>query len=190
MTPQAAILKVLPQPSKRRSRPSPASKVRGGGPTLHGRRKWARVAGNRQHAGGKKPRTSFVTVERMLQALGIEQSAGTAKNPERCRRQTGRPEPRRSRTSGRGRTADTASARERLRCAQAVCPRSHFPRRVTGKTRSGDRPRRRNQAHQSKCCPRRTKNNPVLIGEPGGWQNGDRRRPWPCGSSMAMCRKA
>ena len=61
---------------------------------------------------------------------------------------------------------DRPEPRGQVPGARAVRPRPDR-RRPPGQARPGDRPRRGDPPRRSRCCQRRTKNNPVLIGEPG-----------------------
>ncbi len=112
----------------------------------------------------EKAKDQFVTVERMLQALGIEQSAGTAKilndagvKPAGLNKAI--------EDIRQGRTADTASAESGYDALK------RYARDLTSAARDGKLDpvigRDEEIRRTIQVLSRRTKNNPVLIGEPG-----------------------
>ena len=113
---------------------------------------------------GKKAGDKFVTAERLLTALAVEASAGTAK----ILKESGVTAAKLNQAINdirKGRTADTASAE------QAYDALKRYARDLTEAARDGkldpvigrDEEIRRTM----QVLSRRTKNNPVLIGEPG-----------------------
>ena len=113
---------------------------------------------------GKKAGDKFVTAERLLTALAVEASAGTAK----ILKDSGVTAAKLNQAINdirKGRTADTASAE------QAYDALKRYARDLTEAARDGklDPVIGRDEAipRTMQVLSRRTKNNPVLIGEPG-----------------------
>ncbi|WP_064697597.1 ATP-dependent chaperone ClpB [Rhizobium aegyptiacum] len=138
-------------------------KISGGNGNIYLAQPLAKVLSTAEEA-AKKAGDSFVTVERLLQALAIESSASThsaLKNAGVTAQGLNQV----INDIRKGRTADSASAE------QGFDSLKKFARDLTGEAREGkldpvigrdDEIRRTIQV-----LSRRTKNNPVLIGEPG-----------------------
>ncbi|APO69369.1 ATP-dependent chaperone protein ClpB [Rhizobium gallicum] len=138
-------------------------KVSGGNGNIYLAQPLARVFSTAEEA-AKKAGDSFVTVERLLQALAIETSASTSATLKN----TGVTAQSLNQVINdirKGRTADSANAE------QGFDSLKKYARDLTGEAREGkldpvigrdDEIRRTIQV-----LSRRTKNNPVLIGEPG-----------------------
>ncbi len=138
-------------------------KVEGGGGQLYMAPPTAKVFASAEEI-GKKAGDKFVTAERLLTALAVEASAGTAK----ILKDSGVTAAKLNQAINdirKGRTADTASAE------QAYDALKRYARDLTEAAREGkldpvigrDEEIRRTM----QVLSRRTKNNPVLIGEPG-----------------------
>ena len=138
-------------------------KVEGGNGQLYLAQPLAKVFSTAEEL-AKKAGDSFVTVERLLQALSMEKSAGTA---DILARAGVTPQALNAAIEDvrKGRTADSASAE------QGYDALKKYARDLTADARAGkldpvigrdDEIRRTIQV-----LSRRTKNNPVLIGEPG-----------------------
>ena len=112
----------------------------------------------------EKAQDRFVTVERMLQALAMEQSAGTAKILTSAG-VTAKGLNTAIETLRKGRTADTASAESGYDALK------RYARDLTEAAREGKLDpvigRDEEIRRTIQVLSRRTKNNPVLIGEPG-----------------------
>ena len=155
-------------------------KVSGGNGQLYMAQPLAKVFTTAEEI-AKKAGDSFVTVERLLLALTMEKGAKTAAilakagvTPQALNQVIN--------DLRKGRTADSASAEN------AYDALKKYARDLTADARDGkldpvigrdDEIRRTIQV-----LSRRTKNNPVLIGEPGVGKT-----VWRCASSMATCRK-
>ena len=122
----------------------------------------------------KKAGDSFVTVERLLLALAMEKDAGTAKilpdagvTPQTLNAAI--------EEIRKGRTADSASAESQYDALKK------YTRDLTQAARDGKLDpvigRDEEIRRTIQVLARRTKNNPVLIGEPGRRQDRDRRGP-------------
>jgi ATP-dependent Clp protease ATP-binding subunit ClpB len=138
-------------------------KVSGGNGNIYLAQPLAKVFSTAEEA-AKKAGDSFVTVERLLQALAIESSASTYQSLKNAG-VTAQALNQVINEIRKGRTADTASAE------QGFDSLKKFARDLTSDAREGkldpvigrdDEIRRTIQV-----LSRRTKNNPVLIGEPG-----------------------
>ncbi len=138
-------------------------KVSGGNGNIYLAQPLAKVFSTAEEA-AKKAGDSFVTVERLLQALAIETSASTYQSLKNAG-VTAQALNQVINDIRKGRTADTASAE------QGFDSLKKYARDLTGDAREGkldpvigrdDEIRRTIQV-----LSRRTKNNPVLIGEPG-----------------------
>jgi ATP-dependent Clp protease ATP-binding subunit ClpB len=138
-------------------------KVSGGNGQLYLAQPLAKVFNTAEEA-AKKAGDSFVTVERLLQALTIESSASTSKSLSGAG-VTAQALNQAINDIRKGRTADSASAEEGFDALKK------YARDLTAAAREGkldpvigrdDEIRRTIQV-----LSRRTKNNPVLIGEPG-----------------------
>ncbi len=138
-------------------------KVSGGNGNIYLAQPLAKVFSTAEEA-AKKAGDSFVTVERLLQALAIETSASTSQSLKNAG-VTAQALNQVINDIRKGRTADTASAE------QGFDSLKKYARDLTGDAREGkldpvigrdDEIRRTIQV-----LSRRTKNNPVLIGEPG-----------------------
>ncbi|MBB3594259.1 ATP-dependent Clp protease ATP-binding subunit ClpB [Rhizobium sp. BK529] len=138
-------------------------KVSGGGGNIYLAQPLAKVFSTAEEA-AKKAGDSFVTVERLLQALAIETSASTYQSLKNAG-VTAQALNQVINDIRKGRTADTASAE------QGFDSLKKYARDLTSEAREGkldpvigrdDEIRRTIQV-----LSRRTKNNPVLIGEPG-----------------------
>lgn len=158
-------------------------KVEGGNGQLYLAQPLAKVFSTAEEL-AKKAGDSFVTVERLLQALTMEKSAKTADILAKAG-VTAQALNQVINDVRKGRTADSASAEQNYDALKK------YARDLTADARAGkldpvigrdDEIRRTIQV-----LSRRTKNNPVLIGEPGV---GKTRSPkaWRCASSMATCR--
>ncbi|MFA1623827.1 ATP-dependent chaperone ClpB [Rhizobium mongolense] len=138
-------------------------KVSGGNGNIYLAQPLARVFSTAEEA-AKKAGDSFVTVERLLQALAIETSASTSATLKNAG-VTAQSLNQVINDIRKGRTADSANAE------QGFDSLKKYARDLTGEAREGkldpvigrdDEIRRTIQV-----LSRRTKNNPVLIGEPG-----------------------
>ncbi|MBX4893571.1 MULTISPECIES: ATP-dependent chaperone ClpB [Rhizobium] len=138
-------------------------KISGGNGNIYLAQPLAKVLSTAEEA-AKKAGDSFVTVERLLQALAIESSASTYSTLKNAG-VTAQGLNQVINDIRKGRTADSASAE------QGFDSLKKFARDLTGEAREGkldpvigrdDEIRRTIQV-----LSRRTKNNPVLIGEPG-----------------------
>ncbi|MBB3463397.1 ATP-dependent chaperone ClpB [Rhizobium sp. BK377] len=138
-------------------------KISGGNGNIYLAQPLAKVFSTAEEA-AKKGGDSFVTVERLLQALAIETSASTYQSLKNAG-VTAQALNQVINEIRKGRTADTASAE------QGFDSLKKYARDLTGEAREGkldpvigrdDEIRRTIQV-----LSRRTKNNPVLIGEPG-----------------------
>ncbi|APO76481.1 ATP-dependent chaperone protein ClpB [Rhizobium etli 8C-3] len=138
-------------------------KVSGGNGNIYLAQPLARVFSTAEEA-AKKAGDSFVTVERLLQALAIETSASTSATLKHAG-VTAQGLNQVINDIRKGRTADSANAE------QGFDSLKKYARDLTGEAREGkldpvigrdDEIRRTIQV-----LSRRTKNNPVLIGEPG-----------------------
>jgi ATP-dependent Clp protease ATP-binding subunit ClpB len=138
-------------------------KVSGGNGNIYLAQPLARVFSTAEEA-AKKAGDSFVTVERLLQALAIETSASTSATLKNAG-VTAQSLNQVINEIRKGRTADSANAE------QGFDSLKKYARDLTGEAREGkldpvigrdDEIRRTIQV-----LSRRTKNNPVLIGEPG-----------------------
>ncbi|QSY94058.1 ATP-dependent chaperone ClpB [Rhizobium bangladeshense] len=138
-------------------------KISGGNGNIYLAQPLAKVLSTAEEA-AKKAGDSFVTVERLLQALAIESSASTYPTLKNAG-VTAQGLNQVINDIRKGRTADSASAE------QGFDSLKKFARDLTGEAREGkldpvigrdDEIRRTIQV-----LSRRTKNNPVLIGEPG-----------------------
>ncbi len=138
-------------------------KISGGNGNIYLAQPLAKVFSTAEEA-AKKAGDSFVTVERLLQALAIESSASTFQSLKNAG-VTAQALNQVINEIRKGRTADTASAE------QGFDSLKKFARDLTSDAREGkldpvigrdDEIRRTIQV-----LSRRTKNNPVLIGEPG-----------------------
>lgn len=138
-------------------------KISGGNGNIYLAQPLAKVLSTAEEA-AKKAGDSFVTVERLLQALAIETSASTYSTLKNAG-VTAQGLNQVINDIRKGRTADSASAE------QGFDSLKKFARDLTGEAREGkldpvigrdDEIRRTIQV-----LSRRTKNNPVLIGEPG-----------------------
>ncbi|MBB3658999.1 ATP-dependent Clp protease ATP-binding subunit ClpB [Rhizobium sp. BK650] len=138
-------------------------KVSGGNGNIYLAQPLAKVFSTAEEA-AKKAGDSFVTVERLLQALAIEASASTYQSLKNAG-VTAQALNQVINDIRKGRTADTASAE------QGFDSLKKYARDLTSEAREGkldpvigrdDEIRRTIQV-----LSRRTKNNPVLIGEPG-----------------------
>ncbi len=138
-------------------------KISGGNGNIYLAQPLAKVFSTAEEA-AKKAGDSFVTVERLLQALAIESSASTYQSLKNAG-VTAQALNQVINEIRKGRTADTASAE------QGFDSLKKYARDLTAEAREGrldpvigrdDEIRRTIQV-----LSRRTKNNPVLIGEPG-----------------------
>ncbi|WP_455873957.1 ATP-dependent chaperone ClpB [Rhizobium yanglingense] len=138
-------------------------KISGGNGNIYLAQPLARVFSTAEEA-AKKAGDSFVTVERLLQALAIESSASTSTTLKNAG-VTAQSLNQVINDIRKGRTADSANAE------QGFDSLKKYARDLTGEAREGkldpvigrdDEIRRTIQV-----LSRRTKNNPVLIGEPG-----------------------
>ncbi|MBB4279342.1 ATP-dependent chaperone ClpB [Rhizobium mongolense] len=138
-------------------------KVSGGNGNIYLAQPLARIFSTAEEA-AKKAGDSFVTVERLLQALAIETSASTSATLKNAG-VTAQSLNQVINDIRKGRTADSANAE------QGFDSLKKYARDLTGEAREGkldpvigrdDEIRRTIQV-----LSRRTKNNPVLIGEPG-----------------------
>ncbi|NLS06566.1 ATP-dependent chaperone ClpB [Rhizobium sp. P32RR-XVIII] len=138
-------------------------KVSGGGGNIYLSQPLAKVLSTAEEA-AKKAGDSFVTVERLLQALAIESSASTSATLRNAG-VTAQALNQVINEIRKGRTADSANAEEGFDSLKK------YARDLTSEAREGkldpvigrdDEIRRTIQV-----LSRRTKNNPVLIGEPG-----------------------
>ncbi|AJD42967.1 ATP-dependent chaperone ClpB [Rhizobium sp. SEMIA 4085] len=138
-------------------------KISGGNGNIYLAQPLARVFSTAEEA-AKKAGDSFVTVERLLQALAIETSASTSATLKNAG-VTAQSLNQVINEIRKGRTADSANAE------QGFDSLKKYARDLTGEAREGkldpvigrdDEIRRTIQV-----LSRRTKNNPVLIGEPG-----------------------
>ncbi len=138
-------------------------KISGGSGNIYLAQPLAKVFSTAEEA-AKKAGDSFVTVERLLQALAIESSASTYQSLKNAG-VTAQALNQVINEIRKGRTADTASAE------QGFDSLKKYARDLTAEAREGrldpvigrdDEIRRTIQV-----LSRRTKNNPVLIGEPG-----------------------
>ena len=138
-------------------------KVEGGSGQLYMAQPMAKVFATAEQA-ARKAGDSFVTVERLLMALAIEKSAKTAEILAKAG-VTAQALNQVINDVRKGRTADTASAEEGYDALKK------YARDLTDDARSGNldpvigRDEEIRRAIQ--VLSRRTKNNPVLIGEPG-----------------------
>ena len=138
-------------------------KVEGGSGQIYMAQPMAKVFATAEQA-ARKAGDSFVTVERLLTALAIEKSAKTADILAKAG-VTAQALNQVINDVRKGRTADTASAEERYDALKK------YARDLTDDARSGNldpvigRDEEIRRAIQ--VLSRRTKNNPVLIGEPG-----------------------
>ena len=114
----------------------------------------------------KKAGDSFVTVERFLLALAMEKAAATSDILKKAG-VTAASLNEAIETIRKGRTADTASAEEGYDALKRFARDLTLDAAREGKSRPRHRPGRGNPPLRSRILSRRTKNNPVLIGEPG-----------------------
>ena len=113
----------------------------------------------------RRPAIPYVTVERLLLALAMEKDAATAQDPGRCRRHAARRSTRPSTTSARA-APPTPHRRE-----YGYDALKKYARDLTEAARDGKLDpvigRDEEIRRTIQVLSRRTKNNPVLIGEPG-----------------------
>ena len=135
---------------------------------------------------GEKAGDSFVTVERLLLALSLEKDSEAGKilslagvTPQNLNAAI--------EALRKGRTADSSSAEN------AYDALKKYARDLTDAARAGKLDpvigRDEEIRRTIQVLSRRTKNNPVLIGEPGVGKTRS-SRAWRCASSTATCRRA
>ena len=163
-------------------------KVSGGNGQIYLSQPLAKVFSTAEEV-AKKAGDSFVTVERLLLALTIEKSADTATILEKAG-VTANGLNEAINEIRKGRTADSASAEEGYDALKKYATRSDRATRRDGKIDPDHWPRRRNPPCDASSVSRRTKNNPVLIGEPGVGKTAIAEGLAQCGSSTVTCRKA